>query len=184
MDVELSAHMKKKIDSSDLLNILSKMKIGIIVYSGTTGSGKSHSQMQFLNHLNETQKLRIFTLEDPIEYLYTPKKSKVEQYEVGSDVPSFPKGANILANAHPDVLQISEIRDSETLAVAIEAASEMLIVAAIYASAAEDVYQRIIDNLPLDEVEDLLDDLADLPIVIVHHEGRQISEIIRLDPRS
>jgi twitching motility protein PilT len=183
-NLELSTHTITEIDPADLLTVLSTMKEGMVIYSGLTGTGKSYSQVQFLNHLNETQHLRIFTVEDPIEYVYTPVKSQIEQYEVGSDVPDFAKGANILANAHPDVLQISEIRDSETAAVAVEAALEMLIVTSLHASGAEDVYQRIVDSLPLDEVEDLLDDLAVLPIVVIHHENRKITKVLKLDPRS
>lgn len=182
-NVEFSPYTTSELDPADLLAVLSEMKSGMVVYSGSTGSGKSYSQMQFLNHLNENQELRIFTVEDPIEHVYTPVKSQIEQYEVGSDVASFAKGANILANAHPDVLQISEMRDSETTAVAIEAALEMLVVTSLHGSSPEGVYERIIENMPIDEVEDLIDDLAALQVVIVHHENRKIAKILKMDPR-
>jgi twitching motility protein PilT len=183
VNVELSTHTKSELDPADLLSVLSEMKQGLVINTGLTGTGKSFSQIQFLKHLNETQELRIFTVEDPIEYVYTPVKSKIEQYEVGKDVASFAKGSNILANSYPDVLQISEMRDSETTAVAIEAALEMLIVTSLHVAAAEDAYERIIDNLPVDEVDYLSDDLAILPIVIVHHENRKIAKILKYCPR-
>lgn len=184
LDDDFHLHTVTDIDPKDLMEVLSKMKSGIVVYSGFTGSGKSYSQMQFLNHLNETQALRIFTIEDPIEHVYTNKNSNFYQYEVYRDIADFPKGSCLLANGHPDVLQIAEMRDSETTAVAIEAALEMLIVTSHHMDSVEGAYKRIIDNLPQDEIETLSEDLAALPMVIVQLKSREITRIVKLDPRA
>lgn len=186
---ELIAHEESEVSLDSLTETLDAMDAGIVVYTGPTGSGKSTSQMRFINHLNETRDLRIMTVEDPIEHLYSDGKSSITQYEAYKDVPSIPTGVRILSAAHPDVLQVAEIRDFETVARVLLAASSMLILTCFHSSAAEDVYDRLVEIIPSNsgiptslEI-DFLGVLNNTPIVVIQHEKQKIVKILKYIPQ-
>src|SRR6478752_1904667 len=95
---------------------------GIILLTGTTGSGKSTTLAAMIDHINSTRARHIVTMEDPIEYLHTDKHSIVNQREVGSDTGSFKRAMRRVLRQDPDVILIGEMRDEETVRTALSAA--------------------------------------------------------------
>jgi twitching motility protein PilT len=189
-DRELIAHEVSEIALDSLTATLDAMDAGIVVYTGSTGSGKSTSQMRFINHLNETRELEIMTVEDPIEFTYKQEKCSIAQYEAGKDIPSIPTGVRILSAAHPDVLQVAEIRDFETAARIILAASSMLILTSLHASGPLAVYDRLVDfiprnsGLPTSREIDFVEILNETPLVVVHHEKQKIVKVLKFTPKN
>ena len=95
---------------------------GIILLTGTTGSGKSTTLAAMIDHINSTRARHIVTIEDPIEYLHRDKLSIINQREVGSDTESFAKAMRRVLRQDPDVILIGEMRDEETVRTALSAA--------------------------------------------------------------
>src|SRR3954447_11784883 len=101
---------------------LAEEERGIILVTGTTGSGKSTTLAAMIDHINATTAKHIVTIEDPIEFLYSNKKSIVSQREVGVDTASFSRALRRVLRQDPDVILIGEIRDQETMETALAAA--------------------------------------------------------------
>ena len=95
---------------------------GLVIVCGVTGSGKSSTLAAMLDHMNRLHALNIITIEDPVEYLFTPQKSFVSQREVGMDVIDFPSALRSAVRQDPDVIMIGEMRDKETLMAGLMAA--------------------------------------------------------------
>src|SRR5918999_2741808 len=95
---------------------------GIILLTGTTGSGKSTTLAAMIDHINATRARHVVTLEDPIEYLHRDKKSIIQQREVGTDTKSFGLAMRRVLRQDPDVILIGEMRDEETVRTALAAA--------------------------------------------------------------
>ncbi len=95
---------------------------GIVLLTGTTGSGKSTTLAAMVDHINSTQARHIITLEDPIEYLHRDKTSIVNQREIGQDTESFGRAMRRVLRQDPDVILIGEMRDEETVRTALSAA--------------------------------------------------------------
>lgn len=95
---------------------------GIVLVTGETGSGKSTTLAAMLDEINHTRKNHIVTLEDPIEYVYTPDLCVINQREVGKDTASFSEGLRASLREDPDVILIGEMRDKDTIETAITAA--------------------------------------------------------------
>lgn len=95
---------------------------GIVFVTGATGSGKSSTLASMINYINNTQEKHIITIEDPVEFLFTPAKSIITQRQLGIDTPSFPEGIKYALRQDPDVILIGEIRDHETMSAALKAA--------------------------------------------------------------
>ena len=117
----ISADMPKldQLGLPEMFKDLIMMKRGLILMVGATGSGKSTSIAAMINHRNETSSDHIVTIEDPIEFLHTNKRSIVNQREVGLDTKSFARALRGVMRAAPDVILIGEIRDKETMEAAI-----------------------------------------------------------------
>jgi twitching motility protein PilT len=96
-------------------------KDGIILLTGGTGTGKTTTLAAMLNHLNETQEIHIVTLEDPIEFFHTHRKAAISQRELGKDFPNFADGLRAALRQAPKVILVGEIRDRETLDIAMTA---------------------------------------------------------------
>lgn len=95
---------------------------GLVIVCGVTGSGKSSTLAAMIDHINECRACNIITIEDPVEYLFRPKKSFISQREIGIDVPDFPRALRAAVRQDPDVLMIGELRDRETMMAGIQAA--------------------------------------------------------------
>jgi len=117
--------------------------------TGPTGSGKSTTLASMIDHINETQRCHILTVEDPIEFVHTSKKSLVSQREVGPHTQSFTNALRAALREDPDVIMVGELRDLETTALAITAAETgHLVFATLHTNSASKTIDRIIDIFP------------------------------------
>ncbi len=122
---------------------------GIILLTGTTGSGKSTTLAAMIDHINQTRPRHVITLEDPIEYLHRDKRSIINQREVGDDTASFPKAMRRVLRQDPDVILIGEMRDEETVRTALSAAETgHLVMSTLHTVDATETVNRIIDFFP------------------------------------
>src|SRR5689334_4729552 len=122
---------------------------GIILVTGTTGSGKSTTLAAMIDHINRTKPHHIITLEDPIEYLHEDKHSIINQREVGSDTESFARAMKRVLRQDPDVILIGEMRDEETVRTALSAAETgHLVLSTVHTLDATETINRIIDFFP------------------------------------
>jgi twitching motility protein PilU len=136
-------------------------KRGLILMVGSTGSGKSTTIAAMLDHRNANKTGHILTLEDPIEFLFTNKKSIVNQREIGTDAESLQIALKNALRQAPDCILIGEIRDKETMGNALAyAQSGHLVVATLHANNSYQALTRIINFYPLETRPSLLADLA------------------------
>jgi twitching motility protein PilT len=130
---------------------LCKFDQGMILLAGVTGSGKSTTIASMLNWVNARYRKHILTLEDPIEFVFTPDKCVVTQREVGVDVVDFEIGMKHAVREDPDIMLVGEMRDRETFSTAIHAAETgHLVFGTIHASSAATTIGRILDLFPAD----------------------------------
>ncbi len=134
---------------------------GIILVTGATGTGKSTTLASFVQILNETQNLRIVTIEDPIEYQFTDGTCLITQREVGSDTLSFQSALKRVLRQDPDVIMVGEMRDQETFETALNAAETgHLVLTTLHASSAAHSVNRILNLFPDSEREQIRLNLA------------------------
>ena len=128
---------------------LAKEERGIILLTGTTGSGKSTTLAAMIDQINSTQAKHIVTLEDPIEYLHRDRLSIINQREVGQDTHSFARAMKRVLRQDPDVILIGEMRDEETVRTALSAAETgHLVLSTLHTLDATETINRIIDFFP------------------------------------
>jgi len=122
---------------------------GMVLVTGSTGTGKSTTLAAMINHLNETRNLNIISLEDPIEFVHPSKQSQVIQREVGTHVTSFADGVRSAMREDPDVILVGELRDAATISMAMTAAETgHLVLGTLHTTGAVKTIDRIIDALP------------------------------------
>ena len=122
---------------------------GLVLITGPTGSGKSTSLASIIDAINDTKKGHILTIEDPIEYIHHSKKCSVSQREVGKDAQSFASALRASLREDPDVILVGELRDLETIQLAITAAETgHLVFATLHTAGAPNTINRIIDVFP------------------------------------
>jgi len=120
---------------------------GLILVTGSTGSGKSTTQAAMIDHLNSTRPYHIITIEDPIEYVHKHKLGIVDQRQVGQDTPTFADGLRAVFREDPDVVLIGEMRDLETIAAALAIAETgHLVIATLHTNDAPQAIDRILDS--------------------------------------
>lgn len=140
---------------------LSLLKRGLILMAGATGHGKSTTLAAMINNCNENTAAHILTIEDPIEFLHPNKKSIVNQREVGLDTVSYARALKSAVRAAPDVIQIGEIRDRETMEAAISlAGTGHLCMATLHANNSAEALDRIINMFPTEQHKQVFLDLS------------------------
>jgi twitching motility protein PilU len=145
----------------DILKDIVMQKRGLVLMVGATGSGKSTTLAAMINYRNEHASDHIITIEDPIEYLHSNKKSIVNQREVGLDTKSYARALRSAMRAAPDMLLIGEIRDRETMDSAIMlAGTGHLVLATLHANNAAETLDRIINMFPRDQHVQIFLDLS------------------------
>lgn len=134
---------------------------GLVLCTGPTGSGKSTTLAAMLDLINRSRSCHILTLEDPIEYLHTHKKSLVHQREVGADTKNFSNGLRAALRQDPDVILVGEMRDLETISIAVEAAETgHLVFATLHTNDAPGTIDRIIDVFPPNQQQQIRTQLS------------------------
>jgi len=145
----------------DTLKDLVMLKRGLILMVGAAGAGKSTTLAAMINHRNEQASDHILTIEDPIEFLHTNKKSIINQREVGLDTKSYHRALRSAMRAAPDVILIGEIRDRETTEAAIGlAGTGHLCIATLHANNAAETLDRLINMFPRDQHDQIFLDLS------------------------
>ncbi|MEH6450120.1 MAG: PilT/PilU family type 4a pilus ATPase [Oleispira sp.] len=153
-----------KFDDLGLPAVLKKVitaKRGLVLFVGGTGSGKSTSLASLIDHRNETSAGHIITIEDPVEFVHTHKKSIINQREVGVDTKSFQAALKNTLRQAPDVILIGEIRDRETMEHALAfAETGHLAISTLHANNANQALDRIINFFPQERHAQLLQDMG------------------------
>ena len=140
---------------------LSMIKRGLILLVGATGSGKSTTLAAMVNYRNENASDHIVTIEDPIEFLHTNKRSIINQREVGLDTKSYERALRGVMRAAPDVILLGEIRDRESMQASINlAGTGHLVLATLHANNCAETFDRVINMFPLDQHKQVTLDLS------------------------
>jgi twitching motility protein PilT len=122
---------------------------GLVLVTGPTGSGKSTTIAAMLKHINRTRRVRVITLEDPVEYFFEGDQALFSQREVGRDLTSFADGLRSALREDPDIIYVGELRDTETVALALNAAETgHLVFSTLHTRDARSAITRIIDVMP------------------------------------
>lgn len=146
-----------------VLSELSQKKRGLILVTGPTGSGKSTTLSAIIENINRTRACHIITIEDPIEYRYVQDKATIHQREVGKDVDSFSNALRSALREDPDVILVGEMRDYETISLAMTAAETgHLVFATLHTSSAAQTIDRIIDACPHEAQDQIRAQLANM----------------------
>jgi twitching motility protein PilT len=132
-----------------VLKELPKQRQGLILVTGPTGSGKSTTLAAMINQINETRKANVITVEDPIEFVHPDKQGIVSQREVGIDTESFTTALKYVVRQSPDVILIGEMRDVETMNVALQASETgHLVFSTVHTPSASETLDRIVNMFP------------------------------------
>ncbi len=141
---------------------------GMILVTGSTGTGKSTTLASMIDYLNSTRALNIISLEDPIEFVHRSKSSQVIQRELGTHLPSFAEGVRAAMREDPDVILVGELRDAETISMAMTAAETgHLVLGTLHTTSATKTIDRVIDALPAEEREQTKSFLAQSLIAVI-----------------
>jgi len=165
---------------------------GLVLVTGTTSSGKTTTLAAMIEHLNSTRRMKIVTIEDPIEFVYKNKKAMVSQLEVGRDTPSFEEAMRRVLRQDPDVMLVGELRETETIRTALRAADTgHLVFSTVHTTNAPQTIERLIAMFPEIEREMLLTQLSlNLEAIIslrlarcIEGKGRlPVVEVMRANP--
>jgi twitching motility protein PilT len=133
----------------DVVRELAEEERGIVLLTGTTGSGKSTTLAAMIDHMNQTMSKHIVTIEDPIEFVHSDKRSAINQREVGMDTASFKRALRRVLRQDPDVILVGEMRDEETVQTALSAAETgHLVLSTIHTVDATESINRMLDFFP------------------------------------
>ncbi|HTY95177.1 MAG TPA: PilT/PilU family type 4a pilus ATPase [Steroidobacteraceae bacterium] len=141
---------------------------GMVLVTGSTGTGKSTTLAAMIDHLNHTRKLNIISLEDPIEFVHRSKNSQVIQRELHTHIPTFAEGVRAAMREDPDVILVGEMRDAETIRMAMTAAETgHLVLGTLHTTGAVKTIDRVIDALPVEEREQTKSFLAQSLLAVI-----------------
>jgi len=125
---------------------------GLVIVCGVTGSGKSSTLAAMIDFMNQRHALNVITIEDPVEYLFLPKKSYISQREIGLDVTDFPTALRAAVRQDPDVIMIGEMRDRETMMAGLQAAETgHLVFVTLHTADTMQSFARILEFFPSNE---------------------------------
>lgn len=161
----------RELNLPPILDTLTERPRGLILVTGPTGSGKSTSLAAMINFINMNKAVHIITIEDPIEYLHTHKMSVINQRELGQDTKSFSNALRASLREDPDVLLVGEMRDTETIALAITASETgHLVFATLHTNNAAESIDRIVDVFPPQQQEQIRVQLANNLVAIISQQ--------------
>ncbi len=158
----------EKLNLPPIVTKLCDFHQGMILVTGSTGTGKSTTLAAMIDHLNASRRLNIISLEDPIEFVHRSKQSQVIQRELHTHIPSFAEGVRAAMREDPDVILVGELRDAETTSMAMTAAETgHLVLGTLHTTGAVKTIDRIIDALPTEEREQTKSFLAQSLLAVV-----------------
>src|SRR5918993_1434028 len=141
---------------------------GMILVTGSTGTGKSTTLAAMIDYLNQTRKVNIISLEDPIEFVHKSKQSQIIQRELNTHLPTFAEGVRAAMREDPDVILVGELRDAETIRWAMTAAETgHLVLGTLHTTGAVKTIDRVVDALPADEREQTKSFLSQSLIAVI-----------------
>ncbi len=135
-----------------VINKIAEANAGLVLVTGATGSGKSSTLAAMINYINRTAAVHILTLEDPVEYVHSPIKARVTQREIGADTSDFNSALRSALRQDPDIILIGEMRDAETISIALKAAETgHLVFGTVHTTDALSTIGRLISMFPPEE---------------------------------
>jgi twitching motility protein PilT len=135
-----------------VINKIASANAGLVLVTGATGSGKSSTLAAMINFINKTSACHVLTLEDPVEYIHTPIKARITQREIGSDTSDFNSALRSALRQDPDIILIGEMRDAETISIAMKAAETgHLVFGTVHTTDALSTIGRLISMFPPEE---------------------------------
>ncbi len=138
----------EQLGMAPIIKSIAELKRGLVLVTGATGSGKSTTLAAMIDHVNRTKTSHIITIEDPVEYVHSDKRSMVNQRELGLDTNSFAAALKSALRQNPDVILVGELRDAETIEVALQAAETgHLVFSTMHTNDAADAMTRILSTL-------------------------------------
>jgi twitching motility protein PilT len=150
---------------------LARLRTGLVLVTGATGTGKSTTLAALIREINVNQSFNIITLEDPIEFVHRSQRSLIVQREVGTHVHSFKEGLRAALREDPDVILVGEMRDADTVSLALEAAETgHLVLGTLHTRGAAQTIDRIVDAHPSDNQSQVRHSLADNLRAVVSQE--------------
>lgn len=145
-----------------IVNKIASTHNGLVLVTGATGSGKSSTLAAMINHVNKTKPVHILTLEDPVEYIHQPIKARITQREIGEDTENFGDALRSALRQDPDIILIGEMRDAETISIAIKAAETgHLVFGTVHTTDALNTIGRLISMFPPEEQDAVRARIAD-----------------------
>lgn len=146
-----------KLENLNLPSIVTKLcdfHQGMVLVTGSTGTGKTTTLAAMIDFLNRTRKLNIISLEDPIEFVHKSAQSQIIQRELHTHIPTFAEGVRAAMREDPDVILVGELRDAETISMAMTAAETgHLVLGTLHTTSATKTIDRVIDALPIEQRE-------------------------------
>ena len=140
----------------EILKEIVKYKNGLVLITGTTGSGKSTTLATMIEEINMNYEKSILTIEDPIEYIFKNKKSIIRQREIGRDTNSFATGLRAALRQDPDIIMVGELRDLESIEIALTIAETgHLVLGTLHTNSASSTINRIVDVFPAEKQEQI-----------------------------
>ncbi|TMF12971.1 MAG: PilT/PilU family type 4a pilus ATPase, partial [Chloroflexi bacterium] len=155
----------------DSVGELADVPHGLVLFTGPTGAGKSTTQASLIDWINMNRAQHIITIEDPIEYLHASKRCVIEQREVGVDTPSFAHALRAALREDPDVVLVGELRDLESIAIALTVAETgHLVFGTLHTNDAAQAVHRLVDVFPAEQQQQIRVQLGSTLIAVVHQE--------------
>ncbi|CCY23846.1 twitching motility protein [Brachyspira sp. CAG:484] len=156
-----------KLGLPDIVRTTAEKPRGLILVTGPTGSGKSTTLAAMIDYINSTKAEHILTIEDPIEFVHTSKSSIIHQRELGMDTRSFANALKSALREDPDIILVGEMRDHETIALALTAAETgHLVFGTLHTSSASQTIDRIIDVFPEGQQQQIRVQLANSLVAV------------------
>jgi twitching motility protein PilT len=146
----------RELKMPDVITEISNQRRGLVLVTGATGSGKSTTLAAMIDHINSTRATHIVTIEDPVEFIHPQKKSRITQREIGVDTDDFSIALRSALRQDPDIILIGEMRDPETVSIALKAAETgHLVLSTVHTTDAATTIGRIISLFPPTEQDDV-----------------------------
>ncbi|NOX58522.1 MAG: PilT/PilU family type 4a pilus ATPase [Planctomycetes bacterium] len=155
----------------EMVRKLAHARKGLVLITGATSEGKTTTMAAMINEINETERRHIVTIEDPIEYVHANKKSVVRQREVGKDTKTFGRGLRAALRQDPDVIAIGEMRDYDTIKIALTAAETgVLVMSTLHVISIDKIVERLLSYAPDSGDGHIRNLMAESLLGIIHQE--------------